>query len=68
MKYEWEVIYHPETGEYYLEQLVYMSLPNIIDGFETEVEAILAARKLNSELAKVSKNYADKNSNNGGVK
>lgn len=30
-KYEWEVRFNDETGTYYLEKLVNMSMPEVID-------------------------------------
>lgn len=49
-KYKWEVINCPETG-WYIQKLVYMCLPEIIE-CKSEKDAIKLADKLNKKELK----------------
>lgn len=52
-KYKWEVRFHYEEGYWYIEKLVYMSLPDIHDEtFETKNEAQEVADRLNKPFVK----------------
>ena len=52
MKYQYEVNFNHESGEWYVQRLVHMSLPEYIGSYETEESAKQDCEKLNSNTTR----------------